>query len=101
MPWYARVLALCVVAYALSPIDLVPDFVPVLGYLDDLILIPLGVILVVRMIPPGVLAEHKERGRSLVAEGKSVGWGGAVVVVLIWLGLIVAGFLLVRRLLTA
>lgn len=101
VPWYARVFALCVVAYALSPIDLVPDFVPVLGYLDDLILIPLGISLALRMIPPEVLAEHRERGRLLAAEGKPVGRTAAVFVVLIWLALIVAGLLVVRRLLAA
>jgi uncharacterized membrane protein YkvA (DUF1232 family) len=52
VPWYARVLAIAVVAYALSPIDLIPDFVPILGYLDDLILVPLGIVLVLRMVPP-------------------------------------------------
>lgn len=101
MPWYARVFALCVVAYAFSPIDLVPDFVPILGYVDDLILIPLGISLALRMIPPGVLAEHRERGRLLASEGKPVGRAAAVFIALIWLALAVAGFVLVRRLLSA
>lgn len=101
VPWYARVFALCVVAYAFSPIDLVPDFVPVLGYLDDLILIPLGITLAMRMIPADVLAEHRERGRLLAAEGKPVNWAAATVIVLIWLGLAAAAVLLVKRLLTA
>lgn len=56
-PWYVKGLLLCVVAYALSPIDLIPDFIPVIGYLDDLILLPLGIWLGLRMLPPGVLAE--------------------------------------------
>ena len=64
VPWYARVFALCVVAYAFSPIDLIPDFVPLLGYLDDLILIPLGIALAIQMIPADVLAEHRERFRD-------------------------------------
>jgi uncharacterized membrane protein YkvA (DUF1232 family) len=98
VPWYARVFALCVVAYAFSPIDLIPDFVPVLGYLDDLVLVPLGIALAIRMIPADVLAEHKERGRLMVAEGKPVSWGAAVVIVLIWLALAVAALMLVRRL---
>jgi uncharacterized membrane protein YkvA (DUF1232 family) len=101
VPWYARIFALCVVAYAFSPIDLVPDFVPVLGYLDDLILIPMGISLAIRMIPAGVLAEHRERGRLLGAEGKPVGWAAAAVIVLIWLVLAAAAVLLVRRLLAA
>jgi uncharacterized membrane protein YkvA (DUF1232 family) len=97
VPWYARVFALCVVAYAFSPIDLIPDFVPVLGYLDDLILIPLGIALAIRMIPADVLAEHRERGRSLATEGKRVSWVAAAVIVSIWLGLALALILFVRR----
>src|SRR5687768_15685461 len=63
-PWLARGLALGVAAYALSPIDLIPDFIPVLGYLDDLVLVPLGVMLVLRMVPEEVLADA--RGRASV-----------------------------------
>ena len=98
VPWYARVFALCVVAYAFSPIDLIPDFVPVLGYLDDLILIPLGIALAIRMIPPEVLHEHRERGRVLAAEGKPVNRAAAVVIVLIWVAMAAGALLLVRRL---
>lgn len=58
-PWYARALALCVALYALSPIDLIPDFIPVLGYLDDVIIVPLGILAVMKMIPPEVMAEHR------------------------------------------
>jgi uncharacterized membrane protein YkvA (DUF1232 family) len=60
LPWYAKALALIVACYALSPIDLIPDFVPVLGFLDDVILVPAGIWLVVRLIPPQVMAEHRE-----------------------------------------
>ena len=59
VPWYAKGLAIAVAAYALSPIDLIPDFIPIIGYLDDLIIVPLGIALVVRMIPPDVMAEHR------------------------------------------
>ena len=59
VPWYAKVLALCVAGYALSPIDLIPDFVPVLGYLDDVIIVPLGILAVVKLIPPEIMAEHR------------------------------------------
>src|SRR5688572_24208632 len=59
VPWYAKAIAGCVAAYALSPIDLIPDFIPVLGYLDDLIIVPLGILLVVALIPPGIMAEHR------------------------------------------
>src|ERR671938_485139 len=57
VPWYAKVVAACVVAYAFSPIDLIPDFIPVLGYLDDMIIVPLGILLAIRLIPPQLLAE--------------------------------------------
>ncbi len=67
VPWYAKFSAGCVVAYALSPIDLIPDFIPVLGYVDDLILVPLGIALTIRMIPPEVLAEYRANARVKVA----------------------------------
>lgn len=60
VPWYAKALAVAVAGYALSPIDLIPDFVPVLGYLDDVILVPLGILLVIRLIPPEIMAEHRK-----------------------------------------
>jgi uncharacterized membrane protein YkvA (DUF1232 family) len=59
VPWYARALALCVAGYAISPLDLIPDFVPVLGYLDDVIVVPLGILAVVKLTPPEVMAEHR------------------------------------------
>src|SRR5207237_7169519 len=80
VPWYARVFAACVVAYAFSPIDLIPDPIPVLGYLDDLVLVPLGVVLARKMIPPDVLAECRERARSKLAEGKPTNWVAAGVI---------------------
>ena len=58
-PWYAKVFALAIAAYALSPIDLIPDFIPVLGYLDDVILLPLAILLAVRLVPPDLMAEHR------------------------------------------
>ena len=63
-PWYARALVWCVAAYAFSPIDLIPDFIPVLGYLDDLIIIPAGLALVVRLIPPEALAQARETAKQ-------------------------------------
>ena len=83
VPWQAKALAICVAAYALSPIDLIPDFIPVLGYLDDLIIVPLGVLLVVRMIPPEIMAEH--RGAALLAQQKPQSIAAAVVIVAIWI----------------
>jgi uncharacterized membrane protein YkvA (DUF1232 family) len=82
VPWYAKTLAACVVAYAFSPIDLIPDPVPVLGYLDDLVLIPLGVLVVRWMIPATVLAECRARADQL--SEKPTSWGAAAVIVLIW-----------------
>lgn len=87
VPWYAKVVAACVVGYAFSPIDLIPDFIPVLGYLDDLILIPLGSALALRMIPPEVMTECRERARSELADGKPVNRVAAAVIVALWLGL--------------
>jgi uncharacterized membrane protein YkvA (DUF1232 family) len=83
--WFARIFAGLVVAYAFSPIDLIPDPIPVLGYLDDLILIPAGVVLARRMIPPDVLAECRDRAATVIAAGKPVNRTAAVVIVALWL----------------
>lgn len=83
--WYAKAFAACVVAYALSPIDLIPDFIPVIGYLDDIIIVPLGLALAVRMIPPAVLDECREQARERMAEGMPTSRAAAVVVLGIWL----------------
>lgn len=84
-PWYAKLFVAGVVACAFSPIDLIPDFIPVLGYLDDLILIPMGIALAIRMIPAPVLAECRARAKEMVANGKPVSTVAGVVVVVIWL----------------
>ena len=81
-PWCARAAALVVAAYALSPIDLVPDFIPIVGYLDDLIIVPLGIWLAIRMIPPALLAEFRARADG---QTRPRSWWGALFVVLIWL----------------
>jgi uncharacterized membrane protein YkvA (DUF1232 family) len=86
-PWYAKLFAGLVVAYAFSPIDLIPDFIPVLGYLDDLILIPLGVALAIKMIPPAMMAECRLQAESELMDGVPINHTAAVVIVLIWLGL--------------
>jgi uncharacterized membrane protein YkvA (DUF1232 family) len=83
-PWYAKVFAALVVGYAFSPIDLIPDFIPVLGYLDDLILVPLGVLLAKKMIPVVVMEECQEKARKLEAAGKPVNYVAAAIIVLIW-----------------
>lgn len=84
VPWYARLLAGVVVAYAFSPIDLIPDVIPVLGYLDDLILVPLGIALVIKMIPPQVLQDCRQQAANAMAEGKPTNWTAAVVIVVLW-----------------
>lgn len=84
VPWYARFLAAAVVAYAFSPIDLIPDVVPILGYLDDLILVPAGIWLVLKMIPPEVLAECREQAATAVAQEKPINWVAGGIIVAIW-----------------
>ena len=88
-PWYAKLMVAAIVAYALSPIDLIPDFVPILGYLDDLVLIPLGVTLAIKMIPPAVMSECRARAQEVIANGKPVNRVAGAVIVLIWLTLVV------------
>ncbi len=82
-PWYAKVFAGGVVAYALSPIDLIPDFIPVLGYLDDLILVPLGIALAVKMIPEPVLVEC--RAKAQIASERPTNRIAAAIIIAIWL----------------
>ena len=86
MPWYAKVMAACVAAYALSPIDLIPDFVPVLGYLDDLVIVPLGIMLAVWMIPNAIMAEH--RVTAAAADGRPTSKAAAAAIVGIWIAAI-------------
>jgi uncharacterized membrane protein YkvA (DUF1232 family) len=83
VPWYAKALAICVAGYALSPIDLIPDFIPVIGYLDDAILVPLGVLLVIRLIPADIMAEHRELAAA--AAERPINRTAAVVIVCIWI----------------
>jgi uncharacterized membrane protein YkvA (DUF1232 family) len=82
-PWLARLVAGLVVAYALSPIDLIPDFVPILGYLDDLLLVPLGLALAIKLIPAEVMVECRERARE-ISDRPTNRWA-AVAIVAIWL----------------
>jgi uncharacterized membrane protein YkvA (DUF1232 family) len=82
VPWYAKALALCVAGYTLSPIDLIPDFMPVLGYLDDVVIVPLGILAVVKLIPPEIMAEH--RAAAARAAERPVARKAAAVIVLAW-----------------
>ena len=88
-PWYAKLLVAGIVTYALSPIDLIPDFVPVLGYLDDLILIPLGIALAIRLIPQPVLAQCRARAAEAMQQEKPISWLAGAIILFIWLVLAV------------
>ena len=97
VPWYAKFFVACVVGYAFSPIDLIPDPIPILGYLDDLVLIPLGIALALKMIPPAVLEECREKAQALIDRGKPSSRVAASVVVLIWLGFAALAVMLIVR----
>jgi len=84
-PWYAKLFVAGIVAYAFSPIDLIPDFVPVLGYLDDLILIPIGIFLAIRLVPHQVLSECRVRAQVTIRNGKPVSRVAGAVIIIIWL----------------
>jgi len=94
-PWYAKALGVFVVAYALSPIDLIPDFIPVLGYLDDVLLLPVLIWLAIRLLPPGVLAECRSQAEEwMQANGaRPSSRAGAILVVSLWVGSAVAAWL--------
>ena len=96
-PWYARVLTMLIVAYALSPIDLIPDFIPVLGYLDELILMPAGIYLVLKLVPAEALADARARAQAWVdsRRPKPRNWIAAAVIVLVWVAVLWAAFLLI------
>lgn len=95
IPWYAKALGIAVAAYALSPIDLIPDFIPVLGYLDELIILPLGIALVVRLIPPELMAEH--RTRAAAVQDRPVSFAAAAAIVVVWLAALALCVLVIRR----
>lgn len=103
-PWYARLVIAAVIAYALSPLDLIPDVIPVLGLLDDLILLPLGLALAVRLIPADVLAECRAEAEAALTQPGGAGrirWGGArlaaLIIALIWLGVAAVVLVVVGR----
>jgi uncharacterized membrane protein YkvA (DUF1232 family) len=96
VPWYAKALGVCIVAYALSPIDLIPDFVPVVGYLDDLVLVPLGLLLLLRLIPAPVMAEHRAAAAEIAQRPAS--YTGAAAIMVIWLAVLaLAAYMLARH----
>lgn len=98
-PWYAKLLVAGIVAYALSPVDLIPDFIPVLGYLDDLILLPLAIALALRLIPPAVLAVCRQRAAEALRPEAPTNRTAGIVVISLWLVLaVLGGYWLVRAL---
>jgi uncharacterized membrane protein YkvA (DUF1232 family) len=84
VPWYAKAVAACVAAYACSPIDLIPDVIPVLGYLDDVIIVPLGIFLAIRLIPPALLEEHRCAAMER-SQQRPTSYRGAAIILMIWL----------------
>ena len=101
VPWYAKAFVALVVGYAFSPIDLIPDFIPVLGYLDDLVLIPLGVFIALKMVPEKVMEDCRTRSKEVMSEKKPINRAAAIVIILIWLMLSVITIALVVRLSSA
>lgn len=83
-PWFAKVFAACVVGYAFSPIDLIPDFIPILGYLDDVILVPLGIMIALKLIPINIVKECEVKAKHLMKKDKPRNWGVAFFIIFIW-----------------
>lgn len=97
IPWYARLVAILVVGYAFSPIDLIPDFVPILGYLDDLVIVPLGIALSLRLIPAEIMADARAKADIALAQGRPTNWAAAGVIIALWLMLATLAVILVLR----
>ena len=84
VPWYAKLFTVCVVAYAFSPIDLIPDFIPILGYLDDVIIVPLGIMFALKMIPKSVLSDCEVKAEEMMKNGKPKNWIVGSLILLMW-----------------
>lgn len=100
VPLYAKVFTTCVVAYAFSPIDLIPDFIPILGYLDDIILVPLGIMLALKMIPKNVLSDCEIKAEEMMKKDKPKNWIVGSIIVFIWALIIIWAIMIFYRLLT-
>ena len=87
VPWYAKLIIILIVGYALSPIDLIPDFIPILGYLDDLILVPIGVAFAIRLIPKDIMNECRQQSEDIFKEGKPKNWVAGIIIIFIWIGI--------------
>jgi uncharacterized membrane protein YkvA (DUF1232 family) len=94
IPWYVKLLASCAIAYALSPIDLIPDFIPILGLLDDLILLPLIIVLLIKLIPQAIMDDCRHQAKMAIASEKNQlhSWNASIVIIAIWF---MAGIVLV------
>ncbi len=100
VPWYAKLLVAAVAAYAASPVDLIPDFIPVIGLLDDMIIVPLGLALALKMVPREVMEEHRREARGRLAAGVPQRWVGAAIVIGVWALLLwIVAYPIVKRLL--
>ena len=95
-PWYAKALIFFVVAHTFSPIDLIPDFIPILGYLDDLIITPLGLSLAIRMIPAEVLEDAREKAKQAKDPERSVGLVGLIFIVIVWIVILIGALRLIK-----
>jgi uncharacterized membrane protein YkvA (DUF1232 family) len=96
-PWYAKLVVTVIVAYALSPIDLIPDFIPIIGYLDELILLPLGILLAIKLIPNSVMTECRTKALQFINNTKPTSWLAGAIIILIWL---ILSLLLINWLMT-
>lgn len=88
VPWYAKLVILLVVGYALSPIDLIPDFIPVFGYLDDIILLPIGIAFAIKLIPINILQECREESENIFKDGKPKNWVAFSIIIFIWISIL-------------
>jgi len=98
-PWYAKTIAFLTIAYAFSPIDLIPDFIPILGYLDDLLIVPAGIALAIRLIPAEVLDDAREKAKQAQGPERSVGYVGLTIIVIMWIIALIGALRLIRFLL--
>jgi uncharacterized membrane protein YkvA (DUF1232 family) len=97
VPWYAKLFIACAVGFAFSPIDLIPDFIPVLGYLDDLILVPIAIALAIRMVPRDVLADCRQKAQFEIDQKHPKNWVAASIIICIWLLFVLFAMFFVSR----
>ncbi len=87
VPWYAKALAIAIVAYAFSPIDLIPDFIPIIGYLDDLLIVPTGIWILIKLIPPQVFSECRQKAQAIINQKHPTNWTVAIIIIILWFSL--------------